>query len=481
VIKAIDAKANEADLQRTLGGFRLPEAILIATTAKGTGIGDQLHRDTLPLMIRPMLDGIVSATDNVVPIAGDGLTVLGKANLSADPNLRNSMAALGVQATGDLLLAGSVGGFSSGTPSVAIYAKLPTFKFPTQNANMSKMLSVPQATGSFFVKVRGADTQIGVSADMRLSVPAVAGLERKNSEVDLVGDIYVNATATGLGIRVAGYTKTAWVNPLGFEGITLNNTAILMGADSEGAVELGMGTSLTFDLVTPGKQPIKLTALDKGGTKDLRNNLKELEKQLADRSSTRKVDVAAGFVVNVNLSTGVPVPKKLGLLYNSSEVSIPVTLDIFDLILKGLVQGPAYDELLRTTKDPALGVLKEVRKGFDSTNWVPPSQKVAKVFPVPLDAIYLTNVELFFATPGAVLPGFPGLDGNVGQDQGGALGQGSQDRQNIAGRRRQHRPHAERPGLRRHRQGNREVLQPDRLGIHRRPGGGAQLPGRGHL
>lgn len=413
VIKAIDPKADLAQLQRDLA-FKMPSVVMVASTAAPGKTDNNLTVAELPSMIRPMFNDIVTDINKRILIPANGFALMGSVDFSRDQNMRNAMGALGVQASGNLILIGSIG-TAAGATQVGLYANLPTFTFPQQNPQMSRVLSVPQAGGNLFVR---ADTKgslsIGVGTDLRLSVPAVAGTERENSGVDLTAEIYANVTATGMGIRVAGYTKSPWERPLGFDGITLNNAAILIGADSEGAVELGMGTSLTFDLSGPNNQKVKLASLEPKNKKDLRSNLHELEKQLNNKGGAQKVDVSAAFVVNVILSGGVPVPKKLGLLYNSSIVSIPTTLDIFDLILRDLVTGPAYDEILRTTKEPGLSVLKDIRRGFEGGNWIPPSQKVAKAFPVPLDAIYLENVELFFATPGAVLPGFPGLDGNVG-------------------------------------------------------------------
>jgi len=135
-----------------------------------------------------------------------------------------------------------------------------------------------------------------------------------------------------------------------------------------------------------------------------------------DDASNRKVKVSTGFVLNATSgATGIPIPKKFGIVFKTNDVSLPNIIDIFDLFLKGIVTGPLADNILKELEKVGgipYDVFSEIQRGFDENS--PPSERLQMISPVPLDLISFQNVELFFATPGAVLPGFEALNGNVG-------------------------------------------------------------------
>ena len=168
-------------------------------------------------------------------------------------------------------------------------------------------------------------------------------------------------------MRVAGYTQGKWKDPLGFEGITLVNTAMLLGIDADGALELGLGASMEFDLSGPGKtvKVKKQAARPPKEQSAIRAKLAKLQKQLDNAASTDKVATGTAFIVNINFAaSGVPIPKKLGISFKSSVVSIPATMDIFDLFLKGLMTGPGADALVNAMKPGEKLILESIRAGF---------------------------------------------------------------------------------------------------------------------
>jgi Ricin-type beta-trefoil lectin domain/Tectonin domain len=437
VKKVVDSLPGSEALDafsKPLESFEMPNAMLVFSTAAGdSGRGGALNLSDLPTQIQTMFNGIVGSSGKV-PLYGDGISIIAGIDLSKDENLKNAVADLGISTTDPLVMGGSLGGFESGKIKVAFFLDIPTIEFPKKNDKdyeMNDVISVNNAGGQFFISIDavGPVFKTGIRANLEMSLPRVGGEGKEPDIVAVGGDFYLNIDAVGVGVRFAGYVNGDWHDPLGFEGITLKETAILVGTDVSGGLELGLGTTLSFALVDDkGKAKSVKTndfkkVFDKG---ELKERLKELQAQMeTGEVKTKEVDISAGFIIAINTTPalGIPVPKKLGFAFKNSELSLPNTIDIFDLFLKGLMTGPAQQELLNSTPvgSAQREVLNVLIDGFNDGNWVPASQKVQMVAPVPLDVIYFKNVDIFFATPGAILPGYAALDGNIGLRLGGEL------------------------------------------------------------
>jgi ricin-type beta-trefoil lectin protein/tectonin-like protein len=439
VKKVVDSLPNSEVLDafsKPLEAFEMPNAMLVFSTADGdSGRSGALNLSDLPGQIQTMFNGIVSDSGKV-PLYGDGISIIAGIDVTKDENLKKAVDDLGINTTGPIVMGGSLGGFQSGKIKVAFFLDIPKIEFPKKNDDgkdneMNNVISVNNAGGQFFISIDavGPVFKTGIRADVEMSLPRVGGTGKGPDIVAMGGDFYLNIDAVGVGVRFAGYTKGDWNDPLGFEGITLKETAILVGTDVSGGLELGLGTTLSFALVDDkGKAKSVKTndfkkLFDKG---ELEKRLKELQARMATGEvETKEVDISAGFIIAINTTPalGIPVPKKLGFAFKNSELSLPNTIDIFDLFLKGLMTGPAQTELLNSTPagSPQRAVLDEIIGGFADGRWVPASQKVQMVSPVPLDVVYFKNVDIFFATPGAILPGYAALDGNIGLRLAGEL------------------------------------------------------------
>ena len=417
-----------------LESFEMPNAMLVFSTAAGdSGRSGALNLSDLPTQIQTMFNGIAGSSGKV-PLYGDGISIIAGIDLSKDENLKNAVADLGISTSSPLVMGGSLGGFESGKIKVAFFLDIPTIEFPKKNDKdyeMNDLISVNNAGGQFFISIDavGPVFKTGIRANVEMSLPRVGGEGKEPDIVAVGGDFYLNIDAVGVGVRFAGYVNGDWHDPLGFEGITLKETAILVGTDVSGGVEIGLGTTLSFALVDDKgrRKPVESKdfkkVFDRG---ELRNRLEKLQESMnSGQQETKDVDLSAGFIVAINTTPalGIPVPKKLGMAFKNSELSLPNTIDIFDLFLKGLMTGPAQQELLESTPvgSPQREVLNVLIDGFNDGNWVPASQKVQMVAPVPLEVVYFKNVDLFFATPGAILPGYAALDGNIGLRVGGEL------------------------------------------------------------
>ena len=401
--------------------FEMPNAMLVFSTAKGDDSrGGALNLSDLPGQLQTMFNGIVKE-GGPVPIYGDGISIIGGIDVSKDENLRKSIEDLGIDTTGPIVLGGSLGGFDSGNLKLAMYLDIPKVNLPNDK-EMDGIIHATSAGAKFFISVDAAGPafKTGISADVEMSLPRVAGNEQGPDLVAMGGDFYLNIDAVGVGVRFAGYTRGDCHDPLGFEDITLKETAILIGTDFSGGLEVGLGTTLSFNLTSTGGGQVKGKDYGKVFKKgEIKKRLQALQARMeSDEVAKADVDFSAGFITawNTTPALGIPVPKKVGVAFKNSRLSLPNTIDIFDLFIKGLVSGPWQDKLLENTKpnSPQRKVLDTIIGGYKDGKWVPASQKVEMVSPVPLDLVYFENVDLFFATPGAILPGYTALDGNIG-------------------------------------------------------------------
>lgn len=437
VKKVVDSLPKSGALDtfsKPLESFEMPNAMLVFSTAAGDDERDGgLNLSDLPTPIQTMFNGIVSGKGKV-PLYGEGISIIGAIDVSKDENLKNAVADLGIETSGPIVMGGSLGGFQSGKLKVAFYLDIPTIELPKKTSNgkdneMKQVVQVNNAGGQFFISVdaAGPTFKTGIRADVEMLLPRVAGTEEGPDIVAMGGDFYLNIDAAGVGVRFAGYTKGDWHDPLGFEDIILKETAILIGTDFSGGLEVGIGSTLSFQLTSAGATPVAAKDFTKVFNKgEIKARLKELQARMeSGQTKTNDVDLSAGFIIALNTTPalGIPVPKKLGFAFKNNQLSLPNVVDIFDLFLKGLLTGPAQQGLRAQMLEGSVqqAVFDEIVGGFDEVRWVPPSQKIQMLSPVPLDAISFQEVDIFFATPGAILPGYDHFDGNIGVRVAGNL------------------------------------------------------------
>jgi len=270
-----DDKIGAGPIKDAIKAFKMPDAMLVLSTAAAAENNNGgLKLSELPTQIQLLFNGIVS-DGGVVPIYGDGLTIIGAIDLSQDTTLGGAIGQLGIDISKPIIMAGSIGGVSTGSPSASFSLNIDGVKAIHKDDALSDVVKMEEGGGRFFINVTPSQSalKVGLSADFIMSLPRVGGATPKAGEpldvdrVKMGGDIYLNIDATGLGLRFAGYTKGDWNSPLGLEGIILKETAVLIGADADAAIEIGFGTTMQFNLG--------------GGNLDSEVNTDELESRMA--------------------------------------------------------------------------------------------------------------------------------------------------------------------------------------------------------
>lgn len=407
-----DAFAGTSDLlppgspERTvLSSVILPQLVL----ALGTGpAGTALTRKDLPKPIQALLGAVVAGDSTRIPISTNGVTAIGKIDFSRlDPSVKDAMNAMGVGLTGDVLAAISAEGLSQNQLKLAVNFQLPNFRIATGNAQPGNLLTAKpppgtsSVTGNLFLRVDqpAKAFQLGIGGNMALALPGQA------NPVNMVGDLYVNLQKTGAGVFFSGYTQGDWVAPLGIQGMTFRNGAVLIGIDSTGAMEFGTGVRVAFDGINQQQ-----TAL--GGASDTQFRQAELRRLGNDPASSDPNEITTGLYFAANLSTGVPTPKKLGFVYESNRMGFFEALRISDTLIRGLLSGPMREGLIGAQWNRNNMQVAQAMSNGQSVNDAILS--AVESLPVPLGDLEFRETKLFFATPGAQLPGFAALNGEMG-------------------------------------------------------------------
>ncbi|MAO55918.1 MAG: hypothetical protein CMM61_09480 [Rhodospirillaceae bacterium] len=354
----------------------LPESVFAISTAdlSTATIGD------LPAGIRPMLSGLMpkSGGDKRRLPFGTGVSLiaaLSEANLP--PAIRQAATRdinIFKAVDGPLLLGGSLKGVFDGNLEARLEARLPDFKLP-DGQPWRKLVSLDSvgAEGFLFIDVPKLQMGLGAAGNVTLDVPRV-GEPSKSDKLKFAGDLYASFDAVSWAgsFKLAAKMRGDWHQPFGIsKNHTFRNPAILIGFDSEGSVEFGVGASAIMTGLGPKQD--------------------------------RTVEADADFLININFSTSIPLPKKLAIVLKAKgELNQWVALETMEGTFKGVLGGPMANEVLKVlpdkaSRDTAKALQKEIlkRSVFD----------IIRLDELPLPTFSVTDPEIFFATPGSKIPG----------------------------------------------------------------------------
>jgi len=371
--------------------IKFPQA-LFAISAQPGGKGDlgKFELTNLPDAARQMLAGIIDNPGDEVPIR-DGLNLLGAVTKEVIPKaLRdplNEKFAIFDAVDGPLILAGVIDGLLVGKPKIGLYAQLPGFKFP-KGQPWERVISFDRVGTSFFLDLNVATTifRAGVQGNSEVSIPHLND-PRRVDKLKFAGEAYMNLDLVTFvpAIKFAGYMDGEWRKPMGInDNFTMINPAFLIGADTDGSVEFGVGASANWKV--------------RGGKKDLRFDV--------------------DFVTNINFSSSIPLPKKLGLVYKASELSLLTRFEIEEAMLRGVLTGPMADVAMEALIDPnAKKAARDLQEQLRKTSLI----DIMQLDKPPIPNVVFKNVNLFFATPGAVIPGREDTLDTIGLRAGGEM------------------------------------------------------------
>jgi len=361
-------------IPKPIGTIKFPAMVMALSTKKMT---DVTYAD-LPPRVADLFDGIAVKDkkgnfveeDTPVPVF-DGVTMLTALDFKAlpaqDPIRKVIEVELGIKEP--LVIAGGVSGVFSGTPKLALYADLPGLVLP-KNQPLSRVVSFNKVGAAFFLRADVAATvfQAGARGEMTISIPHIDD-PRKVDKVTFNGELYasVDAVSAAGGVKVGGGMKGKWREPFGLKNFAFNDPAFVIGADSEGSVEFGAGGSVEFK---------------------------------ARRGQT--LNYAADFITNINFSSTIPLPKKLGLVLKGKKFGAIAQMEIADALFRGVVTGPMASEITKVLPDPvSRKAVQTLQAQLKKTSLL----DIMQIDKIPLPLFEMQDVELFFATPGAIIPG----------------------------------------------------------------------------
>ena len=354
----------------------LPESVFAISTAdlSNVPVGD------LPAGLLSMVEGLMpkSGGDKRTLPFGAGVSLIAALSEENLPSAVRQVATRDVNifkaVDGPLLLAGSLKGVFDGNLEARLDARLPNFKLP-EGQPWRQLVSIDSvgAEGFLFVDVPKLQMGLGVNGNITLDVPRLS-TPSKSDKLKFGGDLYTSFDAVSWAgsFKLAANMKGDWHQPFGIsKNHTFRNPAILIGFDSEGSVEFGVGASAI------------VTGLG--------------------RKQDRTVTADADFLVNINFSTSIPLPKKLAVAYKvKGELSQWTSLEMMEANFKGVLGGPMANEVLKVlpdkkSRDAAKYLQTEILKRsiFD----------IIRVDELPLPTLSVVDPVIFFATPGAKIPG----------------------------------------------------------------------------
>jgi len=370
-------RVHDLDLETILGKLKKPLDMLkhltfpravLAFSAKditGLTVGD------LPDAAQEIFADIVDG-DNDVPV-WDGVTLVGafgEKDLSDDLH-RIIAEDLGIYDVieGDLVVAGNIGGVFSGNPMVGLYADLPTYKFP-KGQPWARIVNLDKTKANFFIRADADDTMInvGVGGGMEVTIPHLDDPKEEDT-IAFIGEAYASSDLVSLAgsVKVAGRIDGKWREPFGLKNVTYENPSILIGADTEGSVEFGIGTTMEF--AARNKQILRF---------------------------------ASDFIVNINFSTTIPLPKKLGFRLQAKKLSEIARLEVADSAFRGVMTGPMAKFIVSRLKKPeAREFAAYLQKHLKKRSLL----DILQVDKLPIPYIEYQDLDIYFATPGATIPG----------------------------------------------------------------------------
>jgi len=325
----------------------------------------------LPAPMKSILEGIVTKPTGKVPVF-DGVTLIGALSDRDFPApLRKMVKEIGVfdSLDGPLILSGGINGVFSGVPKIGLYGSLPGLNLP-KNQPLSRVVSFDKAKADFFVRADVASTvfQLGAGGDLTIRVPHLVN-PKKVDKLTFRGELYANVDLVSVAgsFKVGGTMQGKWRNPLGFDNFAFENPAFVVGVDTEGSVEFGIGGTAEFAA---------------------RNN--------------QKLRYAADFVTNINFSSTFPIPKKLGVRLKAKKTGYMAMAEISDAMMRGVLTGPMASVVTKLLPDPAS---RKTAQFLQSELKKKSLIDILQLDKLPLPILQAKDVDLYFATPGAIIPG----------------------------------------------------------------------------
>jgi len=356
----------------------LPQSALALSTRDMT----DLTLGDLPEPVQVLFDGMLDGDAAKVPVL-DGVNLVATLSEEEMPKqLRDAMERMGAKKMldGNIVLTGTIGGLFKGLPNIALSGSLPGITIPKDGHKkqyLDDFISFNKGQGDFFIRADLSSTtfQLGLGGEMTVSVPRLNDPKTKD-KLTVRGEVYANADLVSVAgsFKLGGNMDGKWTEPFGLRGFTIEDPAFVMGVDTEGSVEFGVGGDTTF-----------VTSV---------NPRTKREEKLKFKSD---------FLININFSTTVPVPKKLALAFDASRVSIRNNIDIADSLFRGTLTGDLMAGAINAalTDENAKKALTKLQTELKTKSLM----QIMGLDNLPIPYLVIRDYNFYFVTPGAVIPG----------------------------------------------------------------------------
>ena len=272
--------------------------------------------------------------------------------------VHDALTRLGI--TEPLILSGAIGGVFEGEPSLSLFAKLPTLPVPHIGEQRLNVRAT-DVGGSLFLVV-GRD---GTTTELQLGIDGTLGMLVGDDELDFGGRVFLAISSIAQGVQMAGRMEGEWDDPFGMAGIAFSDVQLGGGVNADTSIELNMA-----------------------GTADFGENL----------------DFIMAADISAIVGSGIPIPKKVGLMFQGSELSMLTQVKVHNALLKAAVAGP----LASAIPD---GSTQDLLQKFGEVDLISVVENT-----VPLPYVIFKDLAIYLATPGASRPGLrrPGRSGRCG-------------------------------------------------------------------
>ena len=378
-------KNMDKTVKGAITALKTPRSMLILSTAKGKvkELGELKVTDLPPALV-PMFDGLVSEANGMVPVYGDGITLVTVLDFSEaeDKLMKDAVRKLGLDklgTDGTVVVAGNIGGLRKLQLRIGLAAKLPRVELPTTLPGGVKnplgyLVAFDKVGSELFLQLQLLPKQVielGLSGKLWLKLPPIGthASSRKADKLILDGRVYLLANTAGdAGFRFNGSMAGRWNNPLGLGNFSIENPAVVFGMDVVGAPQIEIGLGGTTYYKFPGKGERKY---------------------------------ASDFIVNFTPSIP-PIPTKLGVRYQMAEASLLTEMEMYHALLAGVLTGPMSELVVKGLADAETRkTAREVQKEIGKRSLT----QLMQLDKIPLPLLKLKDVDVYFGTPGATIPG----------------------------------------------------------------------------
>ncbi len=356
--------------------LQMPEGLVILSPSRADANVSELH----PLIYDKVFAKLFGARESARVLVNEGLTVVGKLDLSRDVPAVLGRIAGWLPGNGDLVVGAGVEGASG---VLAFYADVQGLKLSVPPPMNTFVRSAGGRVQLFFrtAGASGAGGEAGLSTAVRMGIPR---LDRPGTMQEVDATLAISASSPAGGaptFALSAEVPGTWQSPAGLEGFSLQDTRVAFGVSGAGTV-VNVATNRAQFRESNGtltRFALDLDTAWAGGAPT------QLSVQFAKSPDTPEL------VVNPQL--------QIELANSVLQLALKSGSSLFDAVSKRLEGAAGFDSAARSALAQSADLIGKAGNG--ATGLMRNS---------PLSMVGVRNPEVFFATPGNDLPDRPGIE-----------------------------------------------------------------------